>query len=32
MVAPHSEKTDSYAACASSAFAADTFDDRYGTL
>ena len=31
MIAPHSEKTDSYAAWASTAFAADTFDERYGT-
>ena len=30
MTAPHSEKTDSYAACMSSAFEAHTFDERYG--
>ena len=32
MIAPHSEKTLSYAAWASTALAAHTFDERYGTL
>ena len=31
MMAPHRAKTDSYAAWASRAFAAQTFDERYGT-
>ena len=31
LIAPHSENTDSYAAWASTEFAADTLDDRYGT-